>query len=177
MPPWDPGRRAMQMPSGLQPGKELPWPTLLTPATEGLIVAHDYGNAYAPDCPSGRTRLELHPDGRLELGWWQGEAHRYFTARCAPALVARFLDAMRAGGFPFFPAHPILPGISFRVIDARVGLRGVQALAARHPLDDVEPFSTLRVLGEGLSAAIFPGALVGYAPPPPDAVRDVAEWA
>ena len=151
------------------PGDHLDWPALLRAPPADLVLGHDMGHAIAPDSPGGRWRLELRPDGALALGWWRGAAHRAWTARGDPQIFADFAGILAAVGFPAVPDHPIFPGASVRVVDARTGGLGVSALLAVHFLEHEPPYDRLFLLADTLVYRVS-----DHPVPPWKALLDVA---
>lgn len=137
-----------------------------------LRIIHDFGDPNAPDAIAGRHRLALAPDGAIDLQWWDGERYGRWTARCEPAFVRHVADLLIAAKFPDFPRHPLRAGPSFRVFVLQRGEQSRQAIMARNPLEDLEPFHELSITVDSLCAQIR-GEIPGMYNDIPTAVREV----
>jgi hypothetical protein len=69
------------------------------------------GNEHAPDDPFGRIALEIDDDGNAKLEHFSRTGNGAWNGRMEPADLQAVVAAMKRGGFPDRPPHPMpVPG-------------------------------------------------------------------
>jgi len=65
------------------------------------------GNEHAPDDPFGRIALEIDDDGNAKLEHFSRTGNGSWNGRMEPAELQAVVAAMKRGGFPERPPHPM----------------------------------------------------------------------
>jgi hypothetical protein len=91
------------------------------------------GNEHAPDDPFGRIVLEIADDGSAKLDLFSRTGNEAWTGQMAPAELERVVAAMKRGGFPERPPHPMpVPGTTMIELELDEGSGPVTLMAPLH---------------------------------------------
>lgn len=98
-----------------------------------MSIYFSTGNEHAPDDPFGRIVLEIDDDGTAKLEHFDRTGNGSWTGAMDPAELRRLVAAMKRGGFPERPPHPMpVPGTLMLELELDEGNGPVTLMAPLH---------------------------------------------
>ena len=98
-----------------------------------MSIYFSTGNEHAPDDPFGRIVLEIDDQGDAKLDHFSRTGNGSWTGRMEPEELQRLVAAMKRGGFPARPPHPMpVPGTTMIELELDEGGGPVTLMAPLH---------------------------------------------
>ncbi len=98
-----------------------------------MSIYFSTGNEHAPDDPFGRIVLEIDDEGAATLEHHSRAGNGSWTGTMDPAELQRAVAAMKRGGFPERPPHPMpAPGTTMIELELDEGDGPVTLMAPLH---------------------------------------------
>ena len=102
-----------------------------------MSIYFSTGNEHAPDDPFGRIVLEIDDDGNAKLEHFSRTGNGAWNGRMEPAELQAVVAAMKRGGFPERPPHPMpVPGTLMIELELDEGNGPVTLMMPLHEADE-----------------------------------------
>ena len=106
-----------------------------------MSIYFSTGNEHAPDDPFGRIVLEIDDDGNAKLEHFSRTGNGAWNGRMDPAELQAVVAAMKRGGFPERPPHPMpVPGTLMIELELDEGNGPVTLMMPLHEAEKVNGY-------------------------------------